>query len=79
MLAKSMAGAAPRPEGPQTAAKRRGRYAPHAETHRRERRGRLGAELRCGCVRPELVSEVEQLKLERGDRQSDMLGLSAAA
>ena len=31
------------------------------------------------CVRPELVSEVEQLKLERGDRQSDMLGLSAAA
>ena len=33
------------------------------------------------CVRrnAELLSEVEQLKLERGDRQSDMLGLSAAA
>ena len=75
MLAKSMAGAAP-----QTAAKRRGRYAPMPRPID-GREGGSGAELTAAlvCVRPELVSEVEQLKLERGDRQSDMLGLSAAA
>ena len=46
------------------------------------REGGSGAEMHALVVfrrNAELVSEVEQLKLERFDRQSDMLGLSAAA